>query len=117
MSCLGLQYLLITPAKNEDAFIELTIQSVVSQNVRPVRWLIVSDGSTDRTDEIVSRYAQQYDWIELFRMPERETRDFGGKARCFNTAYARLKHLPAMTSWPALDADITFAAGLFRVSS
>ncbi len=94
MSASGLQYLLITPAKNEEAFIELTIRSVVDQTVRPVCWLVVSDGSTDSTNEIVSRAAQQYDWIELFKMPERTTRDFGGKAHCFNTGYARIAHLP-----------------------
>jgi glycosyltransferase involved in cell wall biosynthesis len=107
MSSSGLQYLLITPAKNEDAFIELTIRSVISQTIRPVRWLIVSDGSTDQTDEIVGRYAQQYDWIELFRMPERDTRDFGGKARCFNAGYARAKHL-SFDLVGNLDADLTF---------
>ena len=50
MSALGLQYLLVTPAKNEEAFIELTIRSVIDQTKRPVRWLVVSDGSTDSTD-------------------------------------------------------------------
>ena len=54
MSNARLQYLLITAARNEEEYLELTIKSVVSQTVRPVRWLIVSDGSTDRTDEIVA---------------------------------------------------------------
>ena len=107
MSTSGLQYLLITAARNEEAFIELTLRSVVSQTVRPLRWVIVSDGSTDRTDEIVRRYAAQHDWIELYRMPERKTRDFGGKARCFNTAYALAKHLP-FDLVGNLDADLSF---------
>jgi glycosyltransferase involved in cell wall biosynthesis len=108
-----LEYLLITPARNEEAFIELTIQSVVNQTIRPIKWLIVSDGSTDRTDEIVGSYTRQHDWIELFRMPERETRDFGGKANCFNTGYARLKHLPHDVV-VSLDADITFDPDYFE---
>ena len=72
-----------------------------------MHWLIVSDGSRDRTDEIVSRYAQQHPWIELYRMPDRESRDFGGKARSFNTGYNLIKNLPhdAVVS---LDADLTF---------
>ena len=107
MNTVDLKYLLITAARNEEAFIELTIQSVVNQTVRPLRWVIVSDGSTDRTDEIVARYAAEHDWIELFRMPERATRDFGGKARCFNTAYARAKHL-GFDLVGNLDADLTF---------
>ena len=48
-------YVLITPARNEAAFIELTIQSVVGQTILPLKWIIVSDGSTDGTDDIVKR--------------------------------------------------------------
>jgi glycosyltransferase involved in cell wall biosynthesis len=113
MSSQVLQYLLITPAKNEAEFIEQTIKSVVRQTVRPIRWLIVSDGSRDGTDEIVNRYAAKYDWIESFRMPERDTRDFGGKAVCFNTGYARLKHLRHDVVG-SLDADITFGPDYFE---
>lgn len=107
MNRTGLQYVLITAARNEEAFLELTIQSVVSQTVRPLRWMIVSDGSTDRTDEIVRGFASKHDWIELYRMPERKTRDFGGKARCFNAGYDRLKHLE-FDLVGNLDADLTF---------
>jgi glycosyltransferase involved in cell wall biosynthesis len=113
VSSSGLNYLLITPARNEEAFIELTIRSVVDQIVRPVRWLVVSDGSTDRTDEIVRRYAREHTWIELFRMPERQTRDFGGKAHCFNIGYANIKHLPH-DFVASLDADITFVEDYFE---
>jgi len=113
MSSHGLQYLLITPAKNEAAFIEQTIKSVVRQTMRPVRWLIVSDGSRDGTDEIVNRFVAQHKWIEFLRMPERDTRDFGGKAVCFNTGYTRLKHLPHDIV-ASLDADITFGPDYFE---
>ena len=109
----GLRYLLITAAQNEEAFIELTINSVINQTVLPERWLIVSDGSTDRTDEIVDRYARKCDWIELLKMPARETRDFGGKARSFNLGYSRLQHLPHDLA-ASLDADITFEPRYFE---
>ena len=69
-------YVLITPARNEAQFIELTLKSVVSQTVLPLRWVVVSDGSTDGTDEMVQRYAREYPWIELLRMPERTERHF-----------------------------------------
>ncbi len=52
-----LSYVLVTPARNEAAFIENTIRSVIAQTVLPRSWIIVSDGSTDQTDEIVRRYA------------------------------------------------------------
>jgi poly-beta-1,6-N-acetyl-D-glucosamine synthase len=107
------RYLLITPTRNEEAFIELTIQSVLHQTVRPVRWLIVSDGSTDRTDEIVRRYAEQANWIELRRMPERATRDFGGKAHCVNTTYERLRQVPHELV-VSLDGDISFGPDYFE---
>jgi glycosyltransferase involved in cell wall biosynthesis len=48
-----LRYVLVTPARKEAQFIELTIKSMVAQIVRPLKWVIVSDGSTDGTDDIV----------------------------------------------------------------
>jgi len=113
MGSQGLSYVLVTPARNEQDFIELTIESVISQTVRPLRWIIVSDGSTDATDDIVKRYAAQHDWIELHRMPERDQRDFGGKARCFNGGYERLKGLE-FDLVGNLDADITFDPGYYE---
>jgi len=84
---------LITPARNESQFIELTLKSVVGQTVLPLRWVIVSDGSTDGTDEIVARYAADFAWIELIRMPERKERNFAGKVHAFNAGYDRIKNL------------------------
>ena len=84
MQVFPLTYVLITPARNEEAFIELTMKSVVNQTVRPVKWVIVSDGSTDSTDAIVKKYAAEHDWIELITMPERRERHFAGKVNAFN---------------------------------
>src|ERR1700733_9415352 len=86
-------YVIVSPARNEAQFIELTLQSMVRQIVPPLKWVIVSDGSTDGTDEIVMRYAADYPWIELLRMPERAERNFAGKVHAFNAGYARVKHL------------------------
>jgi biofilm PGA synthesis N-glycosyltransferase PgaC len=105
-------YVLITPARNEAAFIEQTIQSVVGQTLRPVKWVIVSDGSTDGTDEIVNRYAAQHDWIELVRMPERTERHFAGKVGAFNAGRDRVAGL-SYDIIGNLDADITFESDYF----
>ena len=107
-----LSYVLITPARNEQAFIELTIRSVLSQTRRPLKWIIVSDGSTDQTDEIVRQYALEHDWLELLRMPERKERHFGGKVACFRAGLERLKELP-YDIIGNLDADMSFEHDVF----
>jgi glycosyltransferase involved in cell wall biosynthesis len=100
-------YVVITPARNEAAFIELTIKSMVAQTIKPLKWVIVSDGSTDGTDDIVRRYTKKHDWIELVRMPERQERHFAGKVQAFNAGYAKVKHL-AYDFVASLDADLSF---------
>lgn len=107
-----LAYVLITPARNEAAFIEGTIKSVVGQTVLPVKWVIVSDGSTDGTNDIVEKYAMQHEWIDLVRMPERKERHFAGKVHAFNAGYIRVKGLQ-YDIIGNLDADITFEEDYF----
>ena len=104
--------MVVTPARNEARFIESTIQSMVAQTVLPLKWVIVSDGSTDGTDEIVKKYATQYEWIDLVRMPERAERHFAGKVHAFHAGQARLTTL-AYQVIVSLDADITFDSEYF----
>src|SRR5260370_7635449 len=87
------KYVVITPARDEAQFIELTIRSVIGQTLLPVKWVIVSDGSTDGTDDIVKKYMPEHPWIELVRMPERRERNFAGKAYAFNTVYDQFKDM------------------------
>ena len=107
------EYVIVTPARNEAQFIESTLQSVIAQTVRPLRWVIVSDGSTDATDEIVARYSKEHPWIELVRMPPRAERHFAGKVLAFEAGYARLKDLDYQVI-ASLDADITFDPDYFQ---
>lgn len=106
-SCDHLPYVLITPARNEAAFIEKTIQSVVSQTALPVKWIIVNDGSTDATGQIVRKYIAAYDWIEIVDMPERRDRNFAAKVHSFNAGYAKVKEL-SYEVIGNLDADVSF---------
>jgi len=107
-------YVLVTPARNEAAFIEGTIRSVVAQTQCPLHWVIVSDGSTDGTDDIVRRYAAQNPWIELLRMPEHRDRQFAAKANAFNAGYARLRELNLDYHVIGnLDADLSFGPDHF----
>lgn len=108
----GLEYALVTPARNEESYIERTLQSVVSQTKPPIRWIIVSDGSTDRTDEIVQGYARNHPWIELLHLADKKDRNFAGKAHAFNTGYQKLCAVP-YDIIGNLDADLSFDGEYF----
>ena len=110
MECTLPTYVLITPARNEAGFIEGTIRSVVAQTVRPVKWVIVSDGSTDGTDEVVKQFLPDNPWMELVRMPERRDRHFAAKVSCFNGGYEKVQGV-TYDVIGNLDADITFEKG------
>jgi glycosyltransferase involved in cell wall biosynthesis len=100
-------YVLISPVRDEATYIRKTLESVVAQTVRPLMWVIVSDGSTDGTDEIVNEFASRYDWIVLVRMPERDERHFGGKVNAFNAGLARVGNL-AYNVIGNVDGDVSF---------
>lgn len=102
-----MNYILITPARNEEDFIEMTIQSMITQTNLPLKWIIVSDGSTDGTDDIVKKYLPAYPWIELVRTPERKERHFAAKVHCFNVGYKRTENIP-YDIIGNLDADVSF---------
>lgn len=101
------RYILITAARNEERFIRKTIECVVAQTVSPKRWVIVSDGSTDRTDEIVKQYEARYEFISLFRVQGIKQRNFASKAIAFEAAYELLKECD-YDFVGNLDADVTF---------
>jgi biofilm PGA synthesis N-glycosyltransferase PgaC len=106
------EYVIITPARNEQDYIELTIRSMIAQSIKPLKWVIVSDGSTDRTDEIVERYAATTPWIELVKRPPRTERHFGGKVAAFNAGFERVKDLN-YDLVGSMDADISFDPDYF----
>jgi len=108
-----LKYVIVTPARNEGDHIGLTLASVVKQTILPIKWVIVSDGSTDNTDEIVQKYAAEYQWIELVRMPERRERHFAGKVMAFNAGWDRVKSCEHDVIC-SLDADVSFEPEYFE---
>jgi glycosyltransferase involved in cell wall biosynthesis len=108
-----MRYVLITPAHNEEAFIDKTLASMLAQTRLPERWVIVDDGSTDRTAEIVQRYAASYPWIELVRLPQRQGRDFAAKVHAFNAGFERVQSLE-FEAIGNLDADISFGPDQFE---
>lgn len=106
-------YVLITPARNEQAFIEKTLQSMVRQTVLPLKWVIVDDGSTDSTAEIVKPYLTQHPWIELVQMPQRRDRSFAAKVQAFNAGYEQVNALP-YEFIGNMDADVSFGNDHFE---
>jgi len=102
-----MKYVLITPAHNEEAFIEKTLASMVAQTVPPERWVIVDDGSMDHTAEIVEEYVKRYPWIELIRRHQRQDRNFASKAYAVNAALEGVQSLD-FEIIGNLDADVSF---------
>lgn len=111
----GYKYVVVTPARNEQDYIERTIQSVVDQTVRPQSYVVVSDGSTDRTDEIIADYAQRYDFITFVRAGSEpgSAKNFGSKVRAFDAGYAKLAGVD-YDFIGNLDADVSFESDYFE---
>ncbi len=99
-------YVLITAAYNEEAHIEKTIQSVVSQTLRPLRWVIVSDNSQDRTDEIIQSHTAKHDFIQFLRVNKPAGHSFVSKVVALRKGAPLLEGLP-YEFIGNLDADLS----------
>ena len=71
------KYLLISPCRDEARYMRETLDSVISQSVRPAKWIIVDDGSTDSTPQILAEYRAKHDWIEVVTRCDRGQRSVG----------------------------------------
>jgi biofilm PGA synthesis N-glycosyltransferase PgaC len=107
MSAAGKRYVLLTAAHNEEAHIGRTIESIAGQTLLPQRWVIVSDGSTDRTDEIVQRYAAKYPFIRFVRIVEKHARNFGAQVMAISRGYEQLQDV-GYEFIANVDADLSF---------
>ena len=106
-------FVLVTAAYNEEAFIERTVQSVVAQTHKPLMWIIVSDGSVDQTDDIVSRYAARFGFIRLLRITEEHPRNFAAQVNAINRGIGLLRQT-AYDFIGNLDADISLEPNYFE---
>jgi len=107
------RYALVSPVRNEAKYIRHTLDSVVAQSHLPVKWVIVSDGSTDETDQIVNEYATRHPFVELVRREPDANRNFGSKVRAIETGVRALSG----TSYDFignLDGDVSFAPDYFE---
>jgi glycosyltransferase involved in cell wall biosynthesis len=72
------RYLVVTPCRDEGEFIQITIDSVLAQTIRPNKWVIVDDGSTDETPHIVASAAAKHSFINVIKREDRGSRAVGG---------------------------------------
>ncbi|MDH4317492.1 MAG: glycosyltransferase family 2 protein [Desulfobulbaceae bacterium] len=105
-------FVLVTPAHNEEDVIGQTIESVIKQKRLPLKWVIVSDRSTDGTDEIIKKYEKQYAFIKFLRRDEGAGRDTAAKVATVNKGLEYLKQFD-YDFIGNLDADITFEPDYF----
>jgi len=108
------RYVIVTPVRDEEKYLEATIKSVSMQSILPVEWVIVNDGSTDHTGEIIDSYAAQQPWIRAVHRPNRGFRKAGGGVvEAFYDGYNALQ----CKDWDfivKLDGDLTFSATYFQ---
>lgn len=107
------RYVLVTPTRDEEATIQITIDSVLAQTLRPAEWVIVSDGSTDQTDAIIEAAQAEHSWIKLIKLPLREGRCFGAVARATKLATQELS-IRDYAYLGLLDSDLRFAPDYFE---
>ncbi|HEX8817754.1 MAG TPA: glycosyltransferase family A protein [Terriglobales bacterium] len=108
------RYVIVTPIRDEEKFIESTIASVAAQTVRPMEWVIVNDGSTDRTAEIIDRCATELPWMHVVHRANRGFRKSGGGViEAFYEGYNALKsgHWDFVVK---LDGDLTLPPDYFE---
>lgn len=108
------KYVIITPAKDEECYIQMTIESVVQQTIRPLQWIIVDDGSVDRTREVIETYSRRHGWIKLMEGGDQGARKPGLRhLRAFYKGYAEING----SKWDflvKLDADLSFEKEYFE---
>ncbi len=109
----GPPYVLLTAAHNEEAHIEGTLQSVLLQNVLPKRWVIVSDNSSDRTDDIIRDYAREHDFIKFVRVTRPPGYNFAAKNLALREGHERLQDVEYRFIG-VLDADVLLEPSYFQ---
>jgi biofilm PGA synthesis N-glycosyltransferase PgaC len=107
-------YVVVTPVRDEERFVGCTVDSMLGQTHKPLRWVVVNDGSTDRTREIVATKTDGLDWVSILDTGS-ERRDLGSaEVVAFNRGLASIGDVP----WEfvvKLDADVAFGPDYFAV--
>lgn len=106
-------YVVITPTRNEERYLSLTIASMIAQAVKPLMWVVVNDGSVDRTGALIDEAASGHPWIRAVHRQDRGSRQAGsGVIEAFYDGYA----LVDGKEWDyvvKLDGDLSFDPDYF----
>src|ERR1700685_310676 len=109
-----IKYVVITPVRDEEKHIEATIEAVADQTIRPTEWVIVDDGSSDTTGDIIDRFAAKFPWISVVHRSNRGFRKSGGGVvEAFYDGYNTL-HCNDWDFIVKLDGDLTFSRTYFE---
>ncbi len=106
-------FVIITPAHNEAPLIGKTIDSMINQTVRPSRWVIVNDGSTDETQKVIEEKVRGHAFIQPLHLQRSGDRDFGRKVDAFMRGFELIKDIP-YEYIGNLDADTSFEPNYFQ---
>lgn len=107
-------YVVITPVRNEADFVGRTIASMSGQTLLPRQWVIIDDGSTDGTGEILKDAALSRPWLTVVTRPDRGFRKSGGGVvEAFYDGYAALRD-EAWDFIVKLDGDLSFNSDYFE---
>jgi len=106
-------YVVITPVRDEAAYIEHCIASMLAQTEPPIEWVIVDDGSSDSTPEILAMHAARTNFVHVVRRENRGYRAAGtGVIEAFSAGFSALKS----KNWEfivKLDGDLSFPPDYF----
>jgi poly-beta-1,6-N-acetyl-D-glucosamine synthase len=107
-------YVIVSPVKDEERYVELTLRSVTRQSLKPVLWVIVDDGSKDSTMNIVNCYAETHPFIRLVRNPYAGARQPGSAViRAFNFGCQSISGTEH-DFIVKLDCDLSFGSDYFE---
>ena len=111
-----MEYLVISPVKDEERYVEHTLRSMVSQTRKPIRWIIVDDGSSDRTPELIQRYSREHHFIHVLSRPRGQARQPGSAViRAFNRGWEESRAMGIMYDFIVkLDCDLSFEPDYFE---
>lgn len=107
------KYIVISPVRNEEMYFERTLKSMVAQTIKPIEWIIVDDGSTDNTRNIIAKYLNENPWIIVIARTPKSYHPGAGVVQAFYDGFSAVK----TADWDyvvKLDGDLEFDKDYFE---